>query len=151
MSGSAGNSRWERVRAALGVYKVVIKKRRTATGARVMQQLQQRLLDQQRDVVVGVMQAVAADADNDVRRQVERARGKWRGSTIAGLIVMRGDEQTIKESFGFPTEETFDGLVGMLSGTNLDAAPNQPTSASGRSGWRTQPLCEKMEVECDSR
>ena len=34
---------WERVRAALGVYKVVIKKRRAATGARVMQQLQQRL------------------------------------------------------------------------------------------------------------
>ena len=95
MSGSAGNSRWERVRAALGVYKVVIKKRRTATGARVMQQLQQRLLDQQRDVVVGVMQAVAAD-DNDVRRQVERARGKWRGSTIAGL--MRGDEGAVSKT-----------------------------------------------------
>ena len=136
MSGSAGNSRWVRVRAALGVYSVVIRKRRAAAGACVMQKLQQRLLDQQRDVVVGVMQAVAADAENDVRRVVERARGKWRGSTIAGY--MRGDQQTIKESFGFPTEEAFDGLVGMLSGTSLDAAQNRPTSPSGRSGWRTR-------------
>ena len=136
MIGGAGNSRWERVRAAMGVYSLAIKKRRAATGARVMQKLHKRLQDQHRNVVAGIMQAVAADDANDVRRLVERARGKWRGSTIAGY--MRGDQQTIKESFGFPTEEAFSGLVGMLSGTSLDAAKNRPTSPSGRSGWRTQ-------------
>ena len=105
-------------------------------------------------MVVGVMQAVAADADNDVRRQVERARGKWRGSTIAGL--MRGDEQreqAIKESFGSPTKEAFDGLVGMLSGTSLDAAQNQPTYASvaDRDGGRSAPANIPIRRRCASR
>ena len=115
MSGSAGNLRWERVRLALGVYKV-IKKQRATSRAQVMQQLRQRLLDQERDVVVAIIQGMATTSDGgEDRRHVERARGKWRGSTLAGL--MRGDEQTIKESFGFPTKEAFDGLVEMLKGT----------------------------------
>ena len=57
MSGSAGNLRWERVRLALGVYKV-IKKQRATSRAQVMQQLRQRLLDQERDVVAAIIQGI---------------------------------------------------------------------------------------------
>ena len=90
MRPAPGATRWERVRAALGVYKH-IKRQRASLRARAMHQLAQQLLDGQQQAAVAVVMAASA-AEAAPRRSVERALGKWRGSTIGGYL--RGDDTT---------------------------------------------------------
>lgn len=50
------------------------------------------------------------------RRVVERAMGKWRGSTISGYL--RCDEQTYESNFRM-NRDTFDKLLGLLQSTEF--------------------------------
>ena len=60
--------------------------------------------------------AVAGSGRSDATRTVQRALGKWRGSTIAGYLHA-GDEQTYKTNFRM-SKETFSLLAGLLARPN---------------------------------
>ena len=112
MRPAPGATRWERVRAALGVYKH-IKRQRASLRARAMHQLAQQLLDGQQQAAVAVVMAASA-AEAAPRRSVERALGKWRGSTIGGYL--RGDDTTYLANFRC-TKLRFDDLLAKLRGS----------------------------------
>ena len=101
-------------RALLGAYKL-IKRQRASIEARVTHQLQQNLNDR-RDrlgVVAAVFAAAAVGDDGGIRRVIQRATGKWRGSTLFGYT--RGDDATFCSSFHCSSLQ-FDGLVQLFSG-----------------------------------
>ena len=107
-----GATRWERVRAALGVYKT-IKRQRASLRARAMHQLAQQLLDGQQQAAVAVVMAAGA-TEAAPRRDVERALGKWRGSTMSGYL--RGDDTTYLANFRC-SKLRFDDLLAKLRGS----------------------------------
>ena len=119
-TGMQGSSRWSRVRAALGVY-TAIKKRRASSSARAVRQLELTLLrGQEASLAAVVMAASSDDGDGkEKRRSVERAAGKWRGSTLAGYL--RGDDCTFLENVRC-TKLRFDDLVQRLRHSYLDVA-----------------------------
>ena len=101
-----------RLRAGLGAYSL-IKKQRTTRQARVLQQLEQTLLEGQQQALAVMVATAAAGKEQVDRRHVERATGKWRGSTLSGYL--RGDDITYKENFRM-TRETFGRLLKMMEG-----------------------------------
>ena len=123
-------------RALLGAYKL-IKRQRASIEARVTHQLQQNLNDR-RDrlgVVAAVFAAAAVGDDGGIRRVIQRATGKWRGSTLFGYT--RGDDATFCSSFHCSSLQ-FDGLVQLFSGSLFDRAENQTTFVRGRKHRRTR-------------
>ena len=120
----AGTTRWERVRAALAVYKA-IKRQRASLRARATCQLARHLLDGQQQAAVAVVMAAAASAAEDApRRSVERALGKWRGSTLGGYL--RGDDTTFLTTFRC-SKLRFDDLVCKLRGSSIDSEAESAT------------------------
>lgn len=115
------------LRAALGVYKT-IQRQREARAARALHQLRQRLLDQQDDALGAAILSISQD-EHSVRRTVERALGKWRGSTLSGYL--RGDETTYRSTFHC-SKDQFDGLVDLLGGSCLDKAEKRAGFVAGR-------------------
>jgi len=109
------------IAAAFGVYKAIQRQRRTL-AARVADQLQTQLQAEHNEAGVRAMALSAAAEAADVRRVVERARGKWRGSTLFGYV--RGDGETYRANFHC-SKKQFDGLVHMLQGSELDKAENR--------------------------
>ena len=81
---------------AVGALKAIKKARETRQRA-VRQQLQQFLVDGQQQALAAVVMAAQATEEEAGRRTVERAAGKWRGSTIGGYL--RGDNRTYLENF----------------------------------------------------
>ena len=98
-----------------------IKKRRASSSARAVRQLELTLLrDQEAALAAVVMAASSDDGDGkEKRRSVERAAGKWRGSTLAGYL--RGDDCTFLENVRC-TKLRFDDLVQRLRHSYLDVA-----------------------------
>ena len=85
-------------RALLGAYKL-IKRQRASIEARVTHQLQQNLNDRRGclGVVAAVFAAAAVGDDGGIRRVIQRATDKWRGSTL--FVYTRGDDATFCSSF----------------------------------------------------
>ena len=75
-----------RLRAGLGAYSL-IKKQRTTRQARVLQQLEQTLLEGQQQALAVVVAMAATSKDKTDRRHIARAAGKWRGSTLRWLLA----------------------------------------------------------------
>ena len=101
-----GATREGRVHAALAAY-ALIKKRRETLAARAAFQLRLHVERLQRNALVAGVIACVAMAD-DERRTVERARGRWRGSTMSGYL--RGDEVTCQHNFHSSIAQ-LDGVV----------------------------------------
>ena len=59
----------------------------------------------------------AGEAATEPRRNVRRALGKWRGSTV-GVYLADGDQKTFKDNFRC-TKETFSLLATLLSSSAL--------------------------------
>lgn len=66
---------------------------------------------------IGVIACHCAEAGRDPRRVVERAEGKWRGSTLGGY-VFRGDDVTYRKHFRM-SRDSFDRLHFMLLGSEI--------------------------------
>ena len=111
------SSAWRRVHAAPAVY-TTLRKQRTTRQARAMCQLQEALLTGQDDAIAVVV-ALSQD-QGAARRIVERALGKWRGSTVSGYL--RGDDRTYLENFRCGSQHRFNDLVERLAGSALDRA-----------------------------
>ena len=131
-----GSSRWSRVRAALGVY-TAIKKRRASSSARAVRQLELTLLRGQEAALAAVVMAASSDDGDgkEKRRSVERAAGKWRGSTLVGYLRGDGDDCTFFENVRC-SRLRFDDLVQRLRHSNLDVAEersdHQPRAGAAR-------------------
>ena len=84
--------------------------------------------------LVAVVMAASGSGES-TRRTVERAIGKWRGSTIGGYL--RGDDETYLFNFRC-SKHRFGHLVGLLAGSQLDLAPERTTHVVGRHGRRVR-------------
>lgn len=122
MSGAASGAHWSRVRTAFAVYKS-IKKRRSTAGARALEQLQQRLQQEQIDAAATVVALAACEdvKDRGPRRTEQRALGKWRGSTLSGYL--RNDEKSHHDNFRCRGQK-LDELVELLKGSKM-AGPDE--------------------------
>ena len=110
-------ARCAQVHAALGAYASIRKRRQTAQ-ARALRQLEQALLVGQQQALAAVVMMVSAEGKAD-RRTVERATGRWRGSTLAGYL--RGDNVTCMQNFRC-SKVRFEDLVSRLRHSGLDVA-----------------------------
>ena len=81
--------------------------------------------------IVAALSAVDAEETTAPRRQVQRALGKWRGSTVGGYV--NGDDQTYKVNFRC-SRETFGLLHGLLLDTRF------ATAAETRPVWHAAQL-----------
>ena len=89
---------------------------------------------QQNDLLLAAL--AAASQGGGERRTVNRALGKWRGSTLSGYL-RDGDRQTYLENFRV-TRERLDALVDQFEGSVLfGAKPKQTGSAEWRKVRRT--------------
>ena len=123
MPGAAG---WARLRAALGVYKL-IKKQRATRRASTRHQLQASLLAGQQEAIAAVIPLVCEEGAG--RRTVLRALGRWRGSTVSGYL--RGDDKTYLDNFRC-TKHRFNDMVIRLSGSSMDTAENRASQPPAR-------------------
>ena len=99
-------------RTVLAAY-ACIRKQRASARHRALLQLENQLLAGQQDAIVAVLALSCAD-ESEGRRVVERALGKWRGSTLNGYLAL-GDEVTFKSTFRC-TRHRFNDLVQRLAG-----------------------------------
>ena len=79
---------------------------------------------------------VAASSSSEERRTVNRALGKWRGSTLSGYL-RDGDDQTYLENFRC-TKARFEFIVQQLQDSPLDLAPPKVLTSDWRKVRRTQ-------------
>ena len=90
-----------------------------------MLQLQRNIVAHQEDAAL-VVALMNAGEEGSVRRTVERAHGKWRGSTLMGYLG-QGDETTYRANFRM-TKAQLKGIIEGLgstlqgSGTGTSAA-----------------------------
>ena len=110
-------SRSERVRAYVAVYSA-IRKQRASAHSRALLQLERSLLSGQHDAIAAFL-AMSQDLGG-ARRTIQRAAGKWRGSTLAGYLHL-GDDKTYIENFRC-SKHRFIDLVKRLKGSCLDKA-----------------------------
>ena len=83
-------------RAALAC--IMKRRQRVSALETAMERIKTRMAKRAQLAAVCALLLAAADADQEPRRAVRRAAGKWRGSTIQGYVV-HGDEQTYLENF----------------------------------------------------
>ena len=124
-----------RLAAVLAVRKSIARKRDAAAAA-AMRQMRRAIQDHQARCsgLVAVVMATSESGES-TRRTVERAIGKWRGSTIGGYL--RGDDETYLFNFRC-SKHRFGHLVGLLAGSQLDLAPERTTHVVGRHGRRVR-------------
>lgn len=115
MSATASATAW-RFRVAVGVLKA-IRKRRTTLQARARQELERFMLEGQQQALAAIVMAASAAKDKAGRRTVQRAAGKWRGSTIADYL--HGHDATYLQNFRC-SKLRFNDLVGCLRHSILD-------------------------------
>ena len=119
---------WQRVRGAFAVYKT-IKRARERPASRILDVLKQRLMEGQHRAAAVAMVLSAVAGSDSTRRCVERALGKWRGSTVSGYL--RGDDHTCHSTFRCSLTRAVRSLiylVGLLMGTALVAAESRTTT-----------------------
>ena len=116
-----------RAGAAFALYKTICR-RREATRARLLQQMQRVNSDGQSAASVVAAMASQRRGEQE-RRTVERATGRWRGSTLGGYT--RGDNQTHVSNFRC-SKVRLDDLADKLKGSSLDRAENRTTYVSKR-------------------
>ena len=95
-----------------------IRKQRASAHSRALLQLERSLLSGQQDAIAAVL-AMTQDLGG-ARRTIQRAAGKWRGSTLAGYLQL-GDEKTYLANFRC-SKHRFNDLVHRLQGSCLDKA-----------------------------
>ena len=83
-------SRSQRLQAAMAVYRA-IRKQRASAHSRALLQLERSLLSGQQDAIAAVLALM--HEQGGARRTIQRAAGKWRGSTLAGYLHL-GDDAT---------------------------------------------------------
>ena len=141
----------QRVQAAkaLFVARTIMRARQTRRAAmferfRAMVQHQNGLL---------LAAVVAASSSSEERRTVNRALGKWRGSTLSGYL-RDGDDQTYLENFRC-TKARFEFIVHQLQDSPLDLAPPKVLTSDWRKVRRTQrarevadPPSRRYKVAC---
>jgi len=110
-------TRSQLLRAALAVY-TPIRKQRASAHSRALLQLERSLLSDQQDAIAAVL-AMTQDLGG-ARRTIQRAAGKWRGSTLAGYLHL-GDDKTYLANFRC-SKHRFNDLVKRLKGSCLDKA-----------------------------
>ena len=119
-----------RLAAALAYY--VNLRRRWRSLQREIAKVKQRMAARRRAALARFVMLAASHTDQ--RRHVERASGKWRGSTLSGYL--RGDDQTYVENFHM-TRATFDKLLSLLAASEFALSggmPGQGVSGGGREG-----------------
>jgi hypothetical protein len=129
-------------RAAVGALKAIKKARETRQQV-VRQQLQKFLLDGQQQALAAVIMSAQATEEKVGRRTVERAAGKWRGSTISGY--MRGDNRTYMENFRC-SKHRFNDLVSQLRHSGLDKASERANRVLRRGAARWQKANELRDA-----
>lgn len=80
----------------------------------------------------------AGEAATEPRREVRRALGKWRGSTV-GVYLADGDEKTFKENFRC-TRETFALLATLLSPEQLSLCHCRGDTAHPDNCWASSSM-----------
>ena len=136
---TTGQSVCARLCAALGAYKT-IQRQRSSVRMRAQQQAVRAVQDllQNAAVAASVLAATSTGAEED-RRAVERALGKWRGSTVAGYL--RGDDTTYLENFRM-SKHRFDVLTSLLAGSQLDLSSNRTSFVPRVKGRTTKKATE---------
>lgn len=105
--------------AALAYY--VNLRRRRRSLQREIEKVKQRMAARRRAALARFVMLAASRTDQ--RRHVERASGKWRGSTLSGYL--RGDDQTYVENFRM-TRETFNKLLSLLAASEFALSGGMP-------------------------
>ena len=111
-----------------------VSKQRASRAARTMRQLRRNIeAYQEQAALVAVLIAVCSKGS--LRRTIERAHGKWRGSTLMGYYE-HGDEQTCRAKFHM-TRGQLEGIVELMRGTGFDRAREQRGYKRSRTGNMT--------------
>ena len=124
------------------MYSLVRKQRSLACGTDVLQ-LQRNIVAHQEDAAL-VVALMNAGEEGSVRRTVERAHGKWRGSTLMGYLG-QGDETTYRANFRM-TKAQLKGIIDLLRGSRFDLARQRHGYERGRHGNMTAKACIAQDV-----
>jgi hypothetical protein len=90
-----------------------------------------RLVEEHGNTMAVMAAATMDEQQPQQRRNVARAQGKWRGSTISGYL-RKGDEQTYLENFR-SSKDKFEHTVSLLVGSDLQICGS---SYSKSTDWR---------------
>ena len=125
---------------AVGAYKGIQKTRNTSRLALLLQ-AEQAVVDHLQKAAAAVAM-LAALQEAEKPRVVERAAGKWRGSTLAGYLG--GDDITSVENFRC-TKAQFEIIVNGLAGSALELAEERTEFVACRGKRRTRKAREKKD------